>query len=198
MSRFIMANVITANAANICSFFPTYFSSGLCQEIGIQAICCVSFPIILSWSTMRNNIYYVTRIFYRLSCLVSPCPYFSPPVVNYILCEIVVELCRINVIPPITILTNIVVINIINSKDWIINFDTPILGLKLPLQLEIILPRTVALINLRFSGIISFSHPWLIDLKSKMNWICIGTIIHLYKPIPCIWYTRFQGWGVRN
>ena len=85
-----------------------------------------------------------------------------------------------------------------HSKGWSINFDTPIVVLRLPLQLEIVLPRTVALINLRTYGITSFSNPWLIDLKLKTNWICIGTIIHLSNPVPCIWHTRFQGWCVRN
>ena len=94
-ARFIMKNIMTAIAANIYSFCPTYFASVLCQELDIfQSILCLSFPLLVSWSTMRKNVYYVTRIFYRLSCLVSLCPSFSPPVVNHLLCKIVVELCR--------------------------------------------------------------------------------------------------------
>ena len=66
-ARFIMAKVITTTAANICSFCPTDFESGFCQELGIfQAILCLSFPLFLSWITMRNNVSYVTRILYRL------------------------------------------------------------------------------------------------------------------------------------
>ena len=64
--------------------------------------------------------------------------------------------------------------------------------MKLPLQLEIILPCTVALINLLIDGIISFSHPWLIDLKINTNCIFIGAIIHLSKPFPCIWIPGFK------
>ena len=66
---------------------------------------------------MRNNVSYVTRILYRLSCLVSSYSSFSPPFVNHILCKIVVELFRVTVIPPLTSLTKIVGINIIHSKD---------------------------------------------------------------------------------
>ena len=147
---------------------------------------------------MSNNVSYVTRILYRSFCLVSSYPSFIPPVVNHLLWKIVVELYRVPVIPPLTSHTKIVGINIINSKDWSINYDTPILGLKLPLQLEIIFPCTISLINIWIDGIISFNNPWLIDIKLNTNWICIGTIIHLYKPVPCIWHTGFQGWGVRN
>ena len=53
-------------------------------------------------------------------------------------------------------------------------------------------------VNLRFSGIIYFINPWLIDLKLNTNWICVGTIIHLSKSFPCICHTRFQVLGVRN
>ena len=147
---------------------------------------------------MRNNVSYVTRIFYRFSCLVPSCPSFSPPVFNHLLCEILIELCRVPVIPPLTILTKIVGINIIHYKDWSINFDIPILGLKLPLQLDIILPCTIALINLKISGIISSRHTLLIDIKINTNWICIRSIVHLSKPVPFIWQTRFQGWSVIN
>ena len=117
-NRFIMTKLIATTAANICSFFPTDFESGLCQELGIyQAIWCLSFPLLLSWSTTRNNISYVTRILYRLSCLVSSCPSFIPLVVNHLLCKFVLELCRVPVTPPLTILTDIVGVNIIHSKD---------------------------------------------------------------------------------
>ena len=92
---------------------------------------------------MRNNISYAGRILYRLCCLVSSCPSFIPPFVNNLLCKIEVELCRVPVIPPLTILTKIVGINIFHSKDWSINSDTPIIGLNPPLQLDIILPHTV-------------------------------------------------------
>ena len=144
-----MKKVIAAISTNICSFCPTYFASGLCQELGIfQAIWCLSFPLFLSWSTIRNSVSYFTRILYRLSCLVSSCSSFIPPVVNRLLCNIVVELCKVPFILPLTSLTNIVGINIINSKDWSIKSDTPIVGLKLPIKLEIILPRSVALVNL--------------------------------------------------
>ena len=194
-----MTKVITAIATNVYSFCPTDFAYGLCQELGIfQAIWCSSFFLFLCWTTKRNNFYYATSLLYRLSCLVSSFPYFSPPVVNHLLCEVVVELCMVPVVPPLTSLTKLVCINIIHSKDWSINSDTPILGLKLPLQLEIILPCTFALINLWIAGIISFSNPWLIDIKLNTNWVCIGTIIHLYNPVPCIWHTSFQVWGVRN
>ena len=97
------------------------------------------------------------------------------------------------VIPPLTSLTIILGINIIHSKDSSINFYTPILGLNLPLQLEVILPSTVALINIKIYEMISFSHPLMIDHKLNTNWICIGTIIHLSKPVTCIGQTRFQG-----
>ena len=160
------------NCWKIYSFPPTDFASGLCQELGIfQYTWCIYFPLLLSWSITRNNIYYVTRILYRLSCLVSSCTSFSPLVVNDILFKIVVEFFRIPVIPPLTILTNILGINIINSKDWSINFDTPILGLKLPFQLEIILPRMVAITNIKIDGIIYFIHPWFIDIKLNTKWI---------------------------
>ena len=171
----------------------------MCQEIGIfQAIWCHYFTFLLSWSTTRNNISYVTRILYRLSCLVSSLPSFSPPVVNQPPGNILVEICRVTVIPPLTSLTKILGINIIHYKDLNINSDYTILGLKLPLQLEIILTCTVALVNLRIYGIIYFSHPWLIDIKLNTNLICIGTIINLSNTVPCIWHTRFQGRGVRN
>ena len=115
---FIITNVSTTTSAKICSFTLTYFASILCQKLGIiQAICCPSFTVIISWITTRNNISHVTRIFYRLSCLVSLCAYLSPPVVNNILFNILVELCRVLVIPPLTSLTKIVVINILHSKD---------------------------------------------------------------------------------
>ena len=193
-----MTKVITVIATNICIFWPTDFASGLCQELGIsQAIWCLYFLLFLSWSTMRNNVSYVTSILYRFYCLVYVCPSFVPSVVNHLICNIVLELCRVPVILPLTSLTNIVGINIIHSKYWISNSVTPILG-KLTLQLEIILPRTVDLINIRIYVIISFSNPWLIDLKLNANWIYIGTIIHLSKPVPWIWHTRFQGLGVRN
>ena len=65
--------------------------------------------------------------------------------------------------------------------------------MKLPLQSEIISPLTVALINLRIYGIISFICPWLIDIKLNTNWICIGNTIQLYKPAPYIGQTRFKG-----
>ena len=143
-------------------------------------------PPTLSWSTMTNNVSYATRIFYRLSCLVYLCASLSPPVVNHLLWNILVELCRVPVIPPLTSLTKILGINTIHSKYWSINCDNPILGMKLPLQLEIILFCTVALINPRIYGIISFSHPWLLEIKLNTNWIYIGTIIHLSKPVPCI------------
>ena len=103
------------------------------------------------------------------------------------------ELWKINIIPPLTSLTKILGIRIIHSKDF-----TPILVLNPPLQLEIILPHTVAPINIRISGIISFSNHWLIDIKLNMNWIYIGTTIQLYNTVPCIWHTSFQGLGVRN
>ena len=194
-----MTKVIAAIATNICSFFPKYFAYWLCQELGIfQAIWCLSFPLFFSWSTIKTIFSYVTRILYRLSYLVSSCLCFSPPVVNHLLFKILVELCRFTVIPPLTSLTKILGINIIHSNYWSINYNTPILGLKIPLQLEIILPCTVALINLWIHGIISFSNPWLIDPKLNTNWIWIGYIIHLSKPVPCIWYTMFQEWGVRN
>ena len=51
----------------------------------------------------------------------------------------------------------------------------------------------VALINLKIFGIISFIHPCLIDIKLNTKWICIGTIIHLYKYVPSICNNRFQG-----
>ena len=71
-ARFITTKVITAIATNICSFCLTDFASGLCQELGIfQAIMCLSFPIFISWITTRKNVSYVTRILYRLYCLVS-------------------------------------------------------------------------------------------------------------------------------
>ena len=70
--------------------------------------------------------------------------------------------------------------------------------MKLPLQSEIISPLTVALINLRIYGIISFICPWLIDIKLNTNWICIGNILHLYKTVLCIGHTSFQVLGVRN
>ena len=188
-----MTKVIFATAANICSFFPTDFAYWLCQELGIyQAIWCLYFPLFLGWSTTSNNVSYVTRILYRLSCLVSSCPSFSPPVVNNLLCEIVIELCRVPFIAPLISLTKILGIKIIHSKDWSVNFDTPILGMKLPLQLEIILPHTVALINIQIYGIIYFSQPWLINLKLNKNWICIGTIIQIYNPVPSVGQTRFQ------
>ena len=101
--------------------------------------------------------------------MVSSCTSFSPPVSNHLLYDILIELCRVPVITTRTSLTMIVGINIIHSKDLIINFDTPILGLKLPLQLEIILPCTVALINLRIFGIISFSQGWLKDIIPKIR-----------------------------
>ena len=133
---FIAANLIATTAANICSVFPTYFESGLCQELGIyQAILCLYFPLFLSWGTMRKNVSYVTRIFYRLSCLVSLCPSFSPPVVNHLLCKIVLEPCRVTAIPPLKIIPKRVGISIIHSKYLSINSDTPILGLNLPLKL---------------------------------------------------------------
>ena len=114
---FFMTKVIAATAANIYSFCPTDFTSLLCQELDIyQAIWCICFPLYLSWGTMSNNFSNVTSIFYRLSCLVSSCTSFSPPVVNHLLCEIVIELFRVPVIPPITSPTNIVVIIIIHSK----------------------------------------------------------------------------------
>ena len=145
-TRFIITNIITAAAANICSFPPTDFAYILCHKLGIfQAISCLYFPLILILIKMKNNISYVTRIFYSFSCLVSLCPSFSPPVVNHLLWNILVEICRVPFIPTLTSLTKIVGIDIIHSKDWSINADTPILGLKLPLQLEIILPRTVDL-----------------------------------------------------
>ena len=128
MTKFITTNLIYATAANICSFFPTYFAYGFCQELGIfQAIWFLSFPILISCSTTRKNISYVTRIFYRLSCLVSSCTSFSPLVVNHLLCKIVVDLFRVTIIPPLKSLTKIVGINIIHSKDWSINSDTQIL-----------------------------------------------------------------------
>ena len=118
MARFITTKVIAEIATNICSFCPTDFSSGLCQELGIfQSIWCLSFPFLIIWGTMRNNVSYVTRIFYRLSCLVSLCPSFSPAVVNHLLFKIVLEHCRVPVIPPLTSLTKIVGINIIYSMD---------------------------------------------------------------------------------
>ena len=176
-----------------------YFSYGLCQELVIfQAIWCLYFPLLISCSTKRNNIYYVTRILYRLSCLVSLCTYFSSPVANHLLWSIVVELFSVPVILPLTILTKIVGIKIIHSKDWSINYDTPIFGLKIPLHLEIILPCMFSLINILICGIIYFSYPCLIYLKINTNLIWIGTIIHLSKTIPCIWNTKFQGWGVRS
>ena len=199
IARFITTNLISTTAANKYSSPPTYFAFRLSQElVTFQAIWCISFPLLFSWSTTRNNISYVTRILYRLSCLFYLFPSFGPPVVNNFLCKIVVELFRVIFIPPLTSLAKIGGINIIHSKDWIINSDTPILGLKLPLQLEIILPCTVALINIQISGRLYFIHPWLIDLKFNTNWICIGGVIHLSKPVICIWHTRFQGWGVRN
>ena len=194
-----MKKAIATTAANICSFPPTDVASWLCQELGIyRDIWCLSFPIFLSWSTTRNNVSYVTRILYRFSFLLYSCTSFSLPVINHLLCEILIELCRVPIVPPITSLNKIVDINIIHSKYLNINSDTPFLGMNLPLQLEIILPCTVALINLQIYGIIYFSHPWLIDLKLNTNWICIGTIIQLSKPFPCIWNTRFQRWGVKN
>ena len=169
------------------------------QELGIfQAIWFPSFTLFPSWSKTRNNFSYVTRIFYRLSCLVSSCSSFSPPVVNHLLFKILVELCRVTIITSLTRLTKIVGINIVHYKDLSINSDTPIFGMQIPLQLEIILPCTVALINLRISGIISLFNPWLIDIKLNTNYICIGNIIHLSKTVPCIWHTRFQGLGIRN
>ena len=68
--------------------------------------------------------------------------------------------------------------------------------MKIPLQLEIILPCTIALINIIIYVIIYLRKPWLIDIKLNTNWIDIGTIIHMYKPVPCIWNTKFG--GVRN
>ena len=56
----------------------------------------------------------------------------------------------------------------------------------------------VALTNILISGIISFSNPWLTELKLNTNWIFIGTIIHMSKYVPFIWNTRLQVWGVRN
>ena len=77
---FIVTNVITGTTANICSLFPTDFASELCQELGIfQAIWCLYFCLLLSWIKMRNNISYVTRILYRLSCLVSSCLFLMKP-----------------------------------------------------------------------------------------------------------------------
>ena len=114
---FILTKVISKIATNICSFCPTDVESELCQEVGIfQTIWCIYFPPFLWWSTMRNNVSYVTMIFYRLSYLVFPCPSFSPPVVNHLLCNIVVEICRVTVIPPLTSITKIVGINIIHYK----------------------------------------------------------------------------------
>ena len=66
---------------------------------------------------MKNGVYYVTSIFYRFSCLVSLCPSFSPPVVNHLICQIVMGLFRVPVIPPLASLTKIVGINIIHSND---------------------------------------------------------------------------------
>ena len=130
-----MTKVINATTANIFIFWSKDFASWLCQELGIyQAIWCLYFPLFLSWSKMRNYFSYVNRIFYRLSFLVSSCPYFGPPVVNHLFCDIVIEICRVLVIPPLTRLTKIVGINIIHSKDWGINFDTTILGMKLTIH----------------------------------------------------------------
>ena len=135
-TRFIITNIITAAAANICSFPSTDFASILCHKLGIfQAISCLYFPPIFIFIKMKNNISYVTRIFYSFSCLVSLCPYFSPPVVNHLIWNILVELYRVPFIPTLTSLTKIVGINILNSKYWSMNSGTPILGLKLTLQL---------------------------------------------------------------
>ena len=147
----------------------------MCQELGIyQAIWCLSFPLFLSLSITRNNVSYITRIFYMLSCLVSSCPSFSPLVVNNLFCDIVIEICRVPVIISLTRLTKIVGIRIIHSKDLSTNFDTTILGLKPTLQLEIILPHTVAITNPQISGIISFIHPWQIYLNSLPTGSTLG------------------------
>ena len=135
-SRFIVTKVIAATAANIFIFCPTDFASRLFQELGIyQAIWCLYFPLFISWITMRNNISYVTSIFYRFSCLVYSCPFFITPVVNHLLCKILVEFCRFPVIPQLTSLSKILGINFIHSNYLIVNSDTPILGLNLPLRL---------------------------------------------------------------
>ena len=154
--------------------------------VAAKPFSCLPFTLFIRWIELRKNVPYLTIILYRLSCLLSSCPYFSPPVVNDLLYEVVIERRRAPVIPTLTRLNKVVCINSIHSKEWIINFYTPILGLNLPLQLEIILPCTVALINLRIYGIISFSHPWLIDLKLNTNWICIG-ISSTYLSLPLEW-----------
>ena len=108
-SIFIMTNVISATGANICIFYTTDFSFGLCQEIGsFQAIWCLYFPLLLIWSTIRKTISYGTRILYRLSSLVHSFPSFSSLIVNHLLCTIVAELCSVPVILPLTSLTKIV------------------------------------------------------------------------------------------
>ena len=114
---FIMTNVITAISTKICIYPPTDFAYRLCQELDIfQTIWYLYFPLLLSWITIRNNLFYVTRIFYRLFCLFYSYTSFSPPVLNHIICKIVLELCRVPVIPTLTSLTKIVGINNIHYK----------------------------------------------------------------------------------
>ena len=124
-SVYIDRNVlIFHHKGNRCNFCKcVYFLTYILHILIVLGTCYLTsylvyfFSSFFIWGTMRNIVSYVTRMFYRLSCLVSSCPYFSPLVVNHLLCEIVMELFRVPFMSPITILTKIIGINVIHYKD---------------------------------------------------------------------------------